>query len=105
MECTSVLGNDVQRPSQGAECPAMDAVAVGSTHHIRAGGMDRRMDHKRSRIQQPTRTALDHVPLMAYANQIRGFDLGECHAERIDPERGRFDGVSDGDVSSDAWCC
>lgn len=78
----------------------MKAMAVSGAHHLGSGGMDSRVDHEGRCIEQFTRASLDHDTFVAHTDQIRGLDLRESHSEGVYPERGWFDGVTNGDVAS-----
>jgi hypothetical protein len=103
VECTGILRDNVQRSSQRAKGTAMDTVTVRRTVDFGSRGMDGRVDHVGSTIQQPNRSAANDFTVMVDMNQIRPLDLGEGDTERVDPEGGGIDRVPDGDVACDAF--
>ena len=61
--------------------------------------MNGRMYHESCCVEKTTGTPIDHVPGVIDLNQITGFDLAEGDAERVYPECGRIDWVTDGDMA------
>ena len=72
------------------------------TEHIRARGMDGRVDHKGSRVEHAIRAAVNDFAVVVDLDQVRGFNERERRAEGIHPERAWVDGVAQGDVAGHA---
>lgn len=64
--------------------------------------VNRTVDHERRSIQQPHVTTVDDLPVVVHLYEIALLDEGEGNTERIDPEGGRVDGISQRDVPRDA---
>lgn len=78
-------------------------MTVRRTQHVRPRLMNRAMDHKRRRIQQPDLPAPNHLAIMIDMYQIAPLHERESDAERVHPEGVRIDGIADGDVAGDAF--
>ena len=102
MERARVLCNDIQLPTQRAEGPSINAMAMRRTEDIRSSFVNRTMNHEGGRIQQSHLTTVDDLPLMIHLNEIALFDEGEGNTERVDPESARVNWIAQRDVPSDA---
>ena len=66
---------------------------------VRPGGVNARMDDEGRCVDRII--ALDNIALVIAADQVRGLDLAEVDAERIDPKVVRQLGVTCRDMSGD----
>ena len=101
VEGAGVLGQRAQRAAQRRERLAVHRVAVGRGHHVGAGRVDLGVDGERGPVQEGT-LAVDDVAVRVHPDQVRGRDVGERHAPRVDPERLGILGVADGHMARGA---
>lgn len=80
-------------------------MAVRRTHDVRPSSVDSRMNHVRRGVEQANLASVDDFSFVIDANQIRRLDLRECHAEWIDPESVRLDGVAQRDMAGHTYRC
>lgn len=98
MERARILRDDIQLPPQRAKRPPVNTVAMRRAQHIRPRLVNRAMDHKRRRVQQPHLPTRYHRPRMVHLDQIAPLHQREGYPERVHPEGGRVHRVPDRDV-------
>ena len=74
---------------------------MGGGDRVGPRGVDARMNDEGGGVDRIA--ALDDVPFMVAADQVRDLDLTEMDAERIDPERVGKLRIARGDVSGDSF--
>ena len=62
VELTRILGNHVERAAESAEGPAVRGVRMRGTVDVRAGRVDRMVDHVRCEVELPVWPAVDDFP-------------------------------------------
>ena len=100
VERAGVLGDRVEQPGERGPRLAVHRMGMRGADHVRAGGMDLRMDGERGLVQRSV--ALDDRAVMAHQQQVAHPDVPEVHAERIDPEVIGQLRIACGDVARDA---
>jgi hypothetical protein len=94
VEGAGVLGDDVEFLAEGAEGPAVDAVAVGGAEDVRSRLVDRGVNHVGGGVEEAAGAAIDDLTGVVDLDEVAGFDEGEGYAEGIDPEGCGIDGIS-----------
>ncbi|KAM5373884.1 hypothetical protein ACJZ2D_006713 [Fusarium nematophilum] len=84
VEATGILGNDINLHAKGAECSAVERVAVSSAEHIRPSFVDSRVNHVSRNVEKTVLTAVDNIAVMVDENEI-GLLITLCTARRPAP--------------------
>lgn len=103
MKRARILRNNIQFPPQRTERASVDTMAMRRTQHVGPGLVNRAVNHKRRRIQQPPLTAPDNLSRMIDLDEVAAFHERERETEGVDPEGVRVDRIADGDVPRDAF--
>lgn len=86
VECTRVLGDGVQCPSQGAKGASIDAVAVCCSVNVRSSMVNGGMDHVSRRIEHPVWSAINDLTLVVHKDQVGCLHQREGLAKWVDPK-------------------
>lgn len=73
VESTRVLGDDIERSAQRAECASVQTVAVCCAVHIRSCRMNSGVDHEGRGVEHPVRTTCNDLSGMIDLDQVRCF--------------------------------
>lgn len=93
-EAHGVLRDHVKRLAEDGPGLAIDAVRVAGGVHVRARGVDGRVDGEGGPVDRLL--ALHHLPRVVDEDEVRHADLREVRRQRVEPEVVGEDGVADG---------
>lgn len=100
VEAERVLGDHVQLPPKHTERLAMDRVCVAGSVDIGSGPVNSTVDGERGSVDGLV--PLHDPAFLVDEDQVRHLDLGEVHAQGVQPEVVRQYWVPDTDVAGDA---
>lgn len=99
VERAGLLRDGRQRPTQRGKGRTVARMRVRCRHHIGPRAVDARVDGERRRIHRVL--ALHDAPVVVDEHQVGHRDAAEVHAQRVDPEVVRENGVARADVARD----